>query len=158
MRTFWRVSLVLVAASQAELGLWGTAAPRSLFDNYPGFGHHWIRALGAYNEHLIRDFAGAELGFALLLLCAAIWFERRLVLIAGGAFLAATLPHFAYHLTTTDAFSTADNTASLAGFGLELAVVIGAMTVATQTQKGEPDAQTATRRAPRTRSVPSSHL
>ena len=77
---------------------------------------------------------------------------------SGGAFLAATLPHFAYHLTTTDAFSTADNTASLAGFGLELAVVIGAMTVATQTQKGEPDAQTATRRAPRTRSVPSSHL
>jgi hypothetical protein len=156
MRNLARGALGLVAAGQAEIGVWGVAAPRSLFDRYPGFGHHWLSALGPYNEHLVRDFAAAELGFAALLLCAAIWFERRLVLIAGGAFLLATLPHFAYHLTTTDSFSTADNAASLIGFGLELAVVIGAMAVVHTTQiKGGPDAQTATRRAARARPVPS---
>ena len=68
-----------MALAQAELGLWGIASPRSLYDHYPGFAHHWISALGPYNEHLIRDFAAAELGFAVMLVCAAIWFERRLV-------------------------------------------------------------------------------
>jgi hypothetical protein len=155
-----RILLALVAAGQAELGVWGTASPRSLFEQYPGFGHHWIRALGAYDEHLVRDFAAAELGFAVLLACAAIWFERRLVLVAGAAFLAATLPHFAYHLTTTDAFSTTDNSASLIAFGLEIAAVIFAMAtvVQTKTRKGAVDGTPSPRPAPRPRSAPPVHL
>ena len=125
-----RIGLVLVAAAQAELAIWGLVAPHSLFRSYPGAGHHWVAALGTYNEHLVRDFAAAELGFAVLLVAAAVWFERRLVRIAGVAFLAATIPHFAYHLTTTSSFSTADNLGSLGGFVLELAVVIAAMALA----------------------------
>jgi hypothetical protein len=124
-----RVGLGLVAAAQAEVGVWGLLAPRSFFDTFPGFGHHWVSALGPYNEHLVRDYAGTELGFAVLLAAAAIWCERRLVLIAGAAFLAATLPHFAYHLTTTGSFSTTDNLGSLGAFVLELVVVPTAMLV-----------------------------
>jgi hypothetical protein len=138
MRPAVRIALGAVAAAQAELGVWGIAAPRSLFTTYPGFGHHWIRALGTYNEHLIRDFAAAELGMAVLLACAAVWFERRLVLVAGAAFLAATVPHFAYHAFNTDAFSVADNTASLAGFAIELAVVIAAMTAVLMAPRPNP--------------------
>ena len=114
MRSLARVALALVAAAQLEVGLWGLTGPHSFFATFPGFGHHWVAPLGVYNEHLVRDYA-------------AIWFERRLVLVAGAAFLAATLPHFAYHLTTTDHLSTTDNTASLGGFLLELMVVIWAM-------------------------------
>ena len=125
-----RVGLVLVAVAQAEIGIWGLVAPRSFFENYPGAGHHWVSELGVYNQHLVRDFAAAELGFAVLLLGAAIWFGRTVVLIAGTAFLTATIPHFAYHLTTTGSFSTADDVASLGGFVLEIAVVAGAMLIA----------------------------
>jgi hypothetical protein len=89
-----------------------------------------VSVLGPYNEHLLRDYAAAEIGFAVLLAAAAIWFERRLALAAGVAFVAATLPHFAYHLTTTDQLSTADNAASLSGFALELVLVSGATLVA----------------------------
>jgi hypothetical protein len=106
----------------ARIGL-GLVAPRSFFTTFPGAGHHWVSGLGAYNEHLVRDYAAAELGFAVLLGLAVLWPERRLVLAAGAAFLAATLPHFAYHLTTTSSFSTPDNLASLGGFAVELAVV-----------------------------------
>jgi len=130
MRAAARAALGLVALAQAEIGIWGIAAPHSFFTTYPGLGHHWVAPLGSYNEHLVRDFAAAELGFAVLLACAAIWFERRLVLVAGAAFLAATVPHFAYHLTTTDHLSTTDNTASLGGFLLEIMVVIWVMVVA----------------------------
>jgi hypothetical protein len=132
MRAAARAALGLVALAQAEIGIWGIFAPHSFFTTYPGLGHHWVAPLGSYNEHLLRDYAAAELGFAVLLACAAIWFERRLVLVAGAAFLAATLPHFAYHLTSTEHLSTTDNTASLGSFLLEIMVVIWAMAVSTR--------------------------
>jgi hypothetical protein len=127
-----RVGLAIVAAGNLEVGLWGEFSPRGFYGNFPAPGHHWISALGPYNEHLIRDYAAAELGFAVLLAVAAAWFERRLVIAAGAAFLVATLPHFAYHLTTTGSLSTTDNAASLGSFVLELAVVSVAMRIAWQ--------------------------
>jgi hypothetical protein len=124
-----RAALALVALVQAEVGIWGLVAPRSFFDDFPGAGHRWVAALGPYNEHLVRDYAAAELGVAVLLLAAAVLFERRLVLVAGTVFFTATLPHFAYHLTTTGSLSTADNLASLGAFVLELVLVAAAMAV-----------------------------
>jgi hypothetical protein len=129
---FGRVALVLVALPQLEIGIWGVLAPHSFFRDFPGAGHHWVSELGIYNEHLVRDYAAAELGFGVLMLATAIWFERRLVLIAGAAFLAATLPHFAYHLTTTESFSTADNAASLGSFAVEIVLVAAAMVAVTR--------------------------
>jgi hypothetical protein len=131
-----RAGLALVGAAQAEIGVWGLVDPRSFFARYPGAGHHWLTALGPYNEHLVRDFAAMELGFAVLLAAAATWFDRRLVMIAGTAFLIATIPHFIYHLTTTSSFSSADNVASLGGFVLELVLVAAAMLIAARTREG----------------------
>lgn len=124
-----RAGVALVAAGQAEIGLWGLMAPHSFYTSYPGAGQHWVAAMGPYDEHLVRDFAAVELGFAVLLACVVIWFERRLVLAAGAAFLAATIPHFAYHLTTTRLLPAGQDAASLGGFAVELALVAGAMVV-----------------------------
>ena len=128
-----RAALALVAAAQAEVGIWGIAAPRSFYADFPGFGRHWVSPIGPYDEHLVRDYASSELGFAILLLCAAIWFERRVVLIAGAAFLIGTLPHFAYHLTTTGDLPPLDNALSLVGFALEMVLVAAAMAAVTRT-------------------------
>jgi hypothetical protein len=122
-----RAGVALVAAGQAEIGVWGLIAPHSFYASYPGAGQHWVAAMGPYDEHLVRDFAAMELGFAVLLACAAVWFERRLVLVAGAAFFAATVPHFAYHLTTTGVLPAGQDIASLGGFTLELAVIAAAM-------------------------------
>jgi hypothetical protein len=121
------VPLLLVAVAQAQVGLWGVLAPHSFFTTFPGLGHHWVVSLGPYNEHVVRDYAGAEIGLAVVLAAAALWPERHLLLTAGVAFLAATLPHFAYHLTTTDHLSTVDNVASLSGFAIEIVLVLAAM-------------------------------
>jgi hypothetical protein len=123
------VLLGLVAAAQAEVGIWGEFAPHSFYRDFPGFGRHWVSPLGAYDEHLLRDYASAELGLAVLLACAAIWFTRRVVLIAGAAFLAGTLPHFIFHLTTTDKLPAIDNALSLGGFAVEMALVAAAMAI-----------------------------
>jgi hypothetical protein len=119
--------LALVAAAQAEVGIWGEVAPRSFYNSFPGFGRHWVSPVGPYDEHLVRDYASAEIGFAVLLACAAIWFSRRLVLVAGAAFLAGTLPHFVFHLTTTEQLPAIDNALSLGGFVVEMVLVAIAM-------------------------------
>jgi hypothetical protein len=136
-----RAGLALVAAAQAEVGIWGLASPRGFFTGFPGGGHHWVAAIGTYNEHLIRDYAASELGLALLVAAMALWFERRLVLVGGAAFLLATSPHFIYHLTTTGSLSTADNAASLGSFTLELVVVAIAIVAVARAAVEPPDPQ-----------------
>jgi hypothetical protein len=135
-----RVALALVAAAQAEVGIWGLIAPRGFFNGFPGLGRHWVVVLGTYNEHLVRDYAATELGFAVLLGGAAILLTRELVLVAGLAFLAATLPHFIYHLTTTDRLSTGDNLGSLGAFVVEMVLVVTAMVVSWRSSERSPDA------------------
>lgn len=125
-----RVALALVGLIQGEVGVWGEVSPHAFYTSFPGFGHHWVAPMGAYDEHLIRDYAACELGFAALMVCAAIWFTRQVVLIAGAALLTGTLPHFIYHLTTTAMLSTSDNLASLGSFVIEMALVAAAMAVA----------------------------
>jgi hypothetical protein len=111
------------------VGLWGELAPHSFYENFPGFGRHWVAPIGPYDEHLVRDYASAEIGLAVLLACAAVWFTRHVVLIAGAAFLAGTLPHFIFHLTTTDDLPSIDNALSLGGFVVEMVAVAVAMAI-----------------------------
>ena len=50
--------------------------------------------------------------------------DRRVIQAAAVAILVAGVPHFAYHLTTTEALSTGDNVASLTGLGLYFLVPV----------------------------------
>jgi hypothetical protein len=126
----------VVGLAQGEIGVWGELSPHGFYASFPGFaGQHWVAMLGPYNEHLLRDYAAGELGLAVLLVCAAVWFERRLVAVAGAAFLAATLPHFTYHLTTTSMMSTSANTLSLGAFVIEMAVVAAVVVVSVRSER-----------------------
>jgi hypothetical protein len=119
-----RAGLVLLALPSAVIAGWALVAPRGFYDSFPGAGRHWVSALPPYNEHLLRDFAAASLAITVFLVGAAIVLERRTIQIALIAFLAYSIPHFAYHLTTTDHYSTGDNVASLGGFAVELILAV----------------------------------
>jgi ABC-type spermidine/putrescine transport system permease subunit II len=120
-----RVGLVLLAIPSIVIAAWSLSSPRGFYDSFPGAGRHWVSALPPYNEHLLRDFGATSLTIALVLLGAAVFLERRLVQVAVVAFFLGTLPHFIYHLTTTDHYSTSDNIASLGGFAVELLIAAG---------------------------------
>jgi hypothetical protein len=121
-----RAGLVFLAVSNPlVVAVWGLLAPRNFYDDFPGGGHAWVSALGPYNEHLLRDFAAADLGFAVLLLGAAVFMERRLVQMALISWTAAGVPHLAYHLTTTGHYSTTDNVGSLAGLIVSALLPLG---------------------------------
>jgi hypothetical protein len=120
-----RTGLVLLAIPSIVIAAWSLISPRGFYDNFPGAGRHWVSALPPYNEHLLRDFGATNLTIALVLLGAALYCERRLVQVAVVAFFLGTVPHFIYHLTTTDHYSTSDNIWSLGGFIVELLIAAG---------------------------------
>jgi hypothetical protein len=120
-----RTGLVLLAIPSIVIAAWSLISPRGFYDNFPGAGRHWVSALPPYNEHLLRDFGATNLTIALVLLGAALFCERRLVQVAVVAFFLGTLPHFIYHLTTTDHYSTSDNIWSVGGFIIQLLIAAG---------------------------------
>jgi len=106
------------------IAAWSLTSPHGFYRDFPGLGRHWVSALPPYNEHLLRDFGAANVTIALVLLGAALFCERRLVQVAVVAFFLGSLPHFIYHLTTTDHYSTSDNIWSLGAFVVELVIAI----------------------------------
>jgi hypothetical protein len=134
--TFIRFGLWYLAITSAYVAIWILATPKGFYDTFPTGPAAWVSALPPYNEHLERDFGAAGLGLSVLAGLAAVWWtERRLVLATAIAFLAASAPHLAYHLTTTENFSTSDNVQSLIGLALPVAISLGLL-VATVLSQG----------------------
>ncbi len=106
-REISRLILGLLVAIQATDGFYALFAPRSFYDDFP-LGRGWVEALPAYNEHLVRDVGSLFLATAVFLAAAAIWLERRLVIVALVSFLVFSVPHTIFHLLNLDGISTGD--------------------------------------------------
>jgi AhpD family alkylhydroperoxidase len=121
-RAITRVGLLLLALPQALIGLWALVAPRDWFETFPGAGHSWLPAYGAYNEHLATDVGATFVAIGLVLVLAAVYLERRLVQVALVAYLVFEIPHFVYHLGADDRLGGGDRFAS--GTTLALTVLL----------------------------------
>jgi hypothetical protein len=87
-----RSVLVIFAAYQLVLGVWLTFFPASFYE-LPTV--DWTPP---YSEHLFRDFGAATLGLAIVLIAAAVRFDRLLTVVALLAYLAFAVPHLVFHL------------------------------------------------------------
>jgi hypothetical protein len=124
-RRWLRGGLAVLAVTPAFVGIWATISPRGFYDQFPGAGHHWVSAVSAYDEHLVRDVGALYLGSLVLLALAFAWLERRLVQAALVSYAVAAVPHLAYHTTTLDNFSTGDAVAEIAGLALNVVLPLG---------------------------------
>lgn len=102
-----RLVLGLLAAVQVTDGLYALFAPRSFYEDFP-VGRGWVEALPAYSEHLVRDVGSLFLATAVVLIAAAVYLERRLVIVALSSFLVFSIPHLIYHVLNLEGFSTGD--------------------------------------------------
>jgi hypothetical protein len=125
-----RLGLAYLAITSAYVSLWILLAPKGFYDSFPTGPGEWVSALPPYNEHLERDYGAAGLGLAALAGLAAVWMDRRVIQATAAAFIVAAIPHLAYHLTTTESYSTADNVQSLIGLALPIAVSLGLLVAA----------------------------
>ena len=128
-RRLLRGGLGVLAVTPAFVGIWATVSPRGFYDSFPGAGHHWVSAVGAYDEHLVRDVGALNLGFLVLLAFAFVWLDRRLVQASLVSYAVAALPHLLYHTTTLDNFSTGDAIAEIAGLTLNVVLPLGLLAI-----------------------------
>ena len=99
--------LGLLAGIQVVDGIYALLLPRSFYEDFPA-GRGWVEALPSYNEHLVRDVGALFLATSVVLIAAAIWLDRRLVLVALVSYLVYAAPHFIYHVLNLGPFSTGD--------------------------------------------------
>ncbi len=135
-RRWLRGGIAVLAVTPALVGIWALASPRGFYDDFPGGGHHWVSAVGAYDEHLVRDVGSFELALVALAVFALVTLDRRLVQGALLAFLVSGLPHFVYHATATEPLSTADAVAELLSLALGFVVPIVLLPL-TRTRRAE---------------------
>ncbi len=129
------VTPTLRVPATVRLGLWAMAffslfagiqqqfAPRSFFDDFPGFGMQWVAVDGPYNEHLLRDLGGANLALAVVIFFAIARPTAGLVRAVAAAMLVAQVPHFIYHAAHLDILPTAlDRVLQTASLAMTLAI------------------------------------
>jgi hypothetical protein len=128
-RRWLRGGMAVMAVTPALVGIWASVSPRGFYDGFPGAGHHWVAAVGPYDEHLVRDVGALYLGALVLLALAWAWLDRRLVQATLISYAVAALPHLIYHLTALDGFSTGDAVAEIGGLALNVVLPLGLLFV-----------------------------
>ena len=118
-----RLGLWAMALFSLLVGIWQQFAPRSFFDNFPGFGMHWVTVDGPYNEHLLRDLGGANLALAVVTFFAIARPTAGIVRALAAAILAAQVPHFVYHAAHLEVLpTTLDRILQTTSLALTLAI------------------------------------
>ena len=94
MRTAVRVGLGILAVVQLGTGLWQLILPLSFYNDFPT-----VDLAPPFNEHLMRDFGGANVAIGVIVAAVAVWLEKRYVQLVLLAYLAFAIPHLLFHLT-----------------------------------------------------------
>ena len=122
-RAAWmRLGLAVLVVQSAVIGVWAGFAPRSFYDDFPGFGRHWVSVDGPYNEHLVRDVGWLNLALTVVTVWAMVTLARSLVLATLVGWLVADVPHLVYHAAHLDVLSTGDGTVEIVSLALAPAI------------------------------------
>lgn len=119
-----RILLGAAGASLLGVGVWAQVFPRSFYDDFP-LGRSWVSLDGPYNEHLVRDVGGLNLGLALATLAIAALGTAMLLRLGAVAVLLYSAPHLAYHATHLGPYGTGDRVSLMVT--LSLVVVLPAV-------------------------------
>ncbi len=132
-RSWTRIALGYLILVSLEVGVWAQFAPRSFYDHFPGLGRAWVRVDGPFNEHLVRDVGGLNLGITAILIAAFITLSRPMIIAASVATLLYGIPHLVYHIANTAHLATSDVIVSIGGLVLFAAVPIALIAVSSKT-------------------------
>jgi hypothetical protein len=121
-----RIGLAVLAVPALVVGVWAAFAPRSFYDDFPGFGRMWVAPDGPYNEHLVRDVGELNLAIAVVTVIALAALTPILVRAVLAGWLVYSVPHLVYHLRHLDPFATDDQVSIVASLALVpvLAIVL----------------------------------
>jgi hypothetical protein len=117
-----RAVLALTGVVNMAVGAWAELGPHGWYRTFPGLGHHWVSAVGPYDEHLVRDVGAALLAFGLLMVWTAAEPRAELLRPASASVMLFGILHLAYHVAAWDHMGTGDNIANVAVLSLVVIV------------------------------------
>ena len=115
MTVLLRIALAVLALDELVVGAWNQFAPESFYENFPT-----VELTPPFSEHYARDFGGATLGIAVLLVVAFVRPRGAFVLPAGIAYTVFSFPHFVFHAAHLDHATAAEAAFLIAGNGVTL--------------------------------------
>jgi hypothetical protein len=127
VRVLRRIGLGYLAMTEVVVGLWQLLAPRSFYDDFPLPGHPWVAMLPGYNEHLLRDLGGLNLGMGVVLAVAAVRLDAVLRRTAVAGYLLYALPHLVFHLGHLHGFATVDVIGQVVTLILQVVVALAVL-------------------------------
>jgi hypothetical protein len=92
-----RIALAILAAIELVVGIWNQFWPENFYANFPT-----VDLTPPFSEHYARDFGGATLGIAAVLIAAIMVPRPILALAAGLAYTIFAIPHFVFHVGHLD--------------------------------------------------------
>jgi hypothetical protein len=126
-----RTGLVYLALSFLLIGIWAQFFPQSFYNDFPGLGRAWVRIDGPFNEHLIRDVGGLNLGLGLAAIFALRFPQARVLQAVCLVIFVYSLPHYVYHLTHLSVLPSAlDQVANIVLLGLNVFIPLALMIAA----------------------------
>ncbi|MGB7860324.1 MAG: hypothetical protein WBM90_07490 [Acidimicrobiia bacterium] len=88
------------------MGVWAFLFPEHFFSDFPIAGAEWVSTLGAYNEHLMRDYGASQIGLGVAAIGVALARSTKSVAsVMLGYVIFGTL-HLGYHAGNFGAFAT----------------------------------------------------
>jgi hypothetical protein len=76
-----------------------------------------VAALGAYDEHLVRDIGSLFIGLGVLMVVAAVRLQRTLAYVAVTVWLTFAVPHTIWHMFNLGPYSATDTVANVISLG-----------------------------------------
>lgn len=135
-----RAGLLFLTFASLLVGPWAQFAPAWFWEGFPGFGRAWVSVDGPYNEHLIRDVGGLQLGMAVVCFAAFLSPGVALVRAAALASIAWQAPHLVYHLVHVGDLPTlGDRVAQSAGLALTLTVATTILILTSRPNEANPN-------------------
>lgn len=126
-----RAGLAYLALSFLLIGIWAQFFPQSFYTDFPGLGRAWVRIDGPFNEHLIRDVGGLNLGLGLAAIFTLRFLQTRVIQVVCLVIFVYSLPHYVYHLAHLLVLPSAlDQVANIVLLGLNVFIPLALMIVA----------------------------
>jgi hypothetical protein len=122
-----RIALAILAVIELVVGIWNQFWPESFYTDFPT-----VDLTPPFSEHYARDFGGATLGIAVVLIAAFLVPRPLLVIVAGLAYTVFAIPHLVFHAqhlagaTSAEALFLTMGNGVAAGLGI-LVIVLGVL-------------------------------
>ena len=122
-----RAGLALLAGVELTVGLWNQLLPESFYNDFPT-----VSLDPPFSEHYARDFGGATLGIAAVLVIAFIRPRPAFVGIAALAYSLFSVPHFVFHTLHLEHATSAEAAFLTVGNGMValIGLLLGVWSVA----------------------------